>query len=658
MTLRIGLLRVILIASLFFNVSVSPSISIGARVDNQDYRVFLPFVVETNPSPEPAKPSWGSPIAVSPADGSVWSVNPDSSSVSVLNTTTLTKTAEIDVGGEPWSLAIASTGVQVFVVDRAGGKLVVLNAQTRVVQGKLDVGPEPIAVALNPSGTLAYVSISSDNQLAVVDTARMTVTQRIAIAGMPYAVATDGERIYVTHVFAQQRAGGQEATDDGREGRVSVIDAHTYQVIKQIVLAPNANGFPNLLTGIALTARWVWVPHVRAAPALPNGLTTTVFAAVASIDRATQTEDAAARLLLNDADVFGSPINNPVAAVPSPDGKTLYVVAAGSDLIEVIDVSDAHQPRLVKFVPAGQNPRGIAISPDGKRGYVMSYLSRSISIIDLDKLTQIGDVPTTREPLNDAVLRGKILFNTTRDPRMTGGGWVSCASCHLDGGTDSVTWIFPDGPRQTPPMWNATKTLPWHWSAALDEPHDVEDTIQRIQHGVGLAPGVDSELLGRPNAGRSVDLDALATFMTYGIRPPAPAFNPGDATAGRGLFVASGCAVCHGGSNWTVSATGQPAGTLDADGNGMVDASLRDVGTHNPSDIRGATGFDVPSLLNVGLTAPYLHDGSMPTLSALLRSGHPVLGGTTGRLSENDIANVVVFLNSVGPQTEPIAHAQ
>ena len=31
-------------------------------------------------------------------------------------------------------------------------------------------------------------------------------------------------------------------------------------------------------------------------------------------------------------------------------------------------------------------------------------------------------------------------------------GWSSCGSCHEDGHSDNVTWIFETGPRQTIPL--------------------------------------------------------------------------------------------------------------------------------------------------------------------------------------------------------------
>jgi cytochrome c peroxidase len=191
----------------------------------------------------------------------------------------------------------------------------------------------------------------------------------------------------------------------------------------------------------------------------------------------------------------------------------------------------------------------------------------------------------------------------------------------------------------------------------LDEAHDVEETIQIIQQGIGLASGADPLLLGQPLKGRSSDLDALAAFLLQGIRAPAaPASD--DSKRGRQIFVSTGCATCHGGMEWTASALPGAPGELDIDGNGMVDVALHDVGTFSPLDLRGTTGFDVPSLLGVGLTAPYLHDGSMPTLDALLRSGHPDPKNTGHSLTDEEISLLVDFLRSIGLDTPPVDSPQ
>lgn len=658
----------ILFAALFISaiIPIAYAAPPGLKTSS-GWSLYLPAVLSASgPLPRPGLadglPTWGAPLAVSPLDGAVWVVNPDAGSISAVAPVRRVKIAEIQVGVEPWSLALSPDGLWAYVVDRAQGELVLVDLQTGAVRARLAVGPEPGMVALSPSGGRAYVTVTAADRVAVIDTPRFALAASIPVEPRPYAIAVsddgdaadDDEQIYITHFQALPKPGGIEGHDDSRRGLLSVIAAGSRQVSRQIALEPDEHGFPNLLAGISLSGAFLWAPHQRAAPDLPNTLTKIVFASVAVVDVQTYSEDSAARLLLNDQDIFGSPVNSPLAAVPSPDGKTLYIVLAGSDLLEIVDIADPHQPRLVEFLPVGRNPRGLALSPDGRTGYVMNYLSRSLSLLDLENMQPLAEIPTTQETLPPHILLGKILFNNASDPRLSQGSWISCASCHPDGGSDGVTWMFPDGPRQAPALWNAAHTLPWHWSAALDEAQDVETTIQVIQFGLGLGPGLDPPLLGAPLAGHSTALDALAAFLETAIRPAQPAPAGESVSPGRALFQSAGCAACHGGPFWTSSALPGPAGELDPDGNGMVDAVLRQVGVHNPQDVRGAEGFDPPSLLGVGLTAPYFHDGSMPALEALLASGHPAPGGTGNGLDSQQIALLVAFLRSIGPDTEPV----
>jgi YVTN family beta-propeller protein len=605
--------------------------------------------------------------------------------------------AEIGIGGEPWALALAPDGATVYVADRRG-ELIFVDTASLTVTARMQLGVEIGGIALSPSGVTLYATLPAEAAVVAINVANKQVHSRQHVLAEPYAIAVsndgdhdDGdEHVYVTHFLAlerrtesaeprtenreprtestERRAQSPEPRTENQEPRtenrepanaskaayVSVLDAQLAGAASIIELAPDEHGFPNLLAGIALQGTQAWVPQVRAAPALPNGLSSTVFAAVSTIDLQQQQEDRSAHLPLNDQQIFGSPVNNPVAAIPAPDGKTLYVVLAGSDLIEVIDISTRQAPRLLKFIATGANPRGMAISKDGTRGYVLNYLGRSVSVIDLRTNQVLRTIRVATETLDADVLRGKILFNTVSDPRMAKVSWVSCASCHADGGSDNVTWMFPDGPRQTPALWNAGETLPWHWSAALDEPQDVEDSIHTIQHGIGLATGADPPLLGAPNAGRSADLDALAAFLLRGIPAPRAAAVSGDLQRGRALFAQQGCASCHGGPAWTISALPGVPGTLDPDGDGQIDSVLRDVGTLNTLDIRGSKGFDVPTLIELARTAPYLHDGSLATLEEVIDSGHPTPQSTPTPLTAADRAALVAFLRAIDMDTVPL----
>ena len=93
------------------------------------------------------------------------------------------------------------------------------------------------------------------------------------------------------------------------------------------------------------------------------------------------------------------------------------------------------------------------------------------------------------------------------------------------------------------------------------------------------------------------------------------------------LGLTVGCAQCHFGLNFSgplvfeghrqTAAIYANTGLYDLDGRGSYPA--RDQGlievTHRRSDMGR---FRVPTLRNIALTAPYMHDGSVPTLDAVL----------------------------------------
>src|SRR5690606_13831707 len=144
--------------------------------------------------------------------------------------------------------------------------------------------------------------------------------------------------------------------------------------------------------------------------------------------------------------------------------------------------------------------------------------------------------------------------------------------------------------------------------------------------------------------------DALAEYVLHGIRVPAAPPVAEDLTvAGRVLFADLGCAACHGGSNWTISRLPGPVGSLGTDGV-QVTSALRDVGTYDATaDVLGADGFDVPTLLGLHATAPYLHDGSAHALADVLGDAKHV-----GRdLEPGEVEALTEFLLSIDTATTP-----
>jgi hypothetical protein len=131
-------------------------------------------------------------------------------------------------------------------------------------------------------------------------------------------------------------------------------------------------------------------------------------------------------------------------------------------------------------------------------------------------VTTLNAIGTER--LTATVLPGKPLFYDARGPRLARGGYMSCASCHNDGGHDGRTWDLTgsgEGLRNTISLrGRAAGHRFLHWSNNFDEVQDFEGQIRGLAGGTGLMSdaaffaGTRSQPLGDRKAGQSADLDA------------------------------------------------------------------------------------------------------------------------------------------------------
>ncbi|MFO0618399.1 MAG: di-heme enzyme [Polyangiaceae bacterium] len=326
-------------------------------------------------------------------------------------------------------------------------------------------------------------------------------------------------------------------------------------------------------------------------------------------------------------------------------------------------------------------------------------------------------VPAYNPPTAEKIALGRRLFY---EKQLSGNGTQSCGGCHAqnlafaDGKISSVGSTGQLGHRNSPGLANVAyfSTLTWANSGLLD----LEDQIPVPIRGdnpveLGVNDGVVDEVMARFDAdpgyasmfaaafpesasGATVNkvVYAIASFLRTFLSGGSPydRFLAGDATAldeqqRRGYALFNGerleCFHCHRGANLTVSYfdVNVPDGSrqtpffnnglYNVDGEGSypaIDQGLYDL-TLNPSD-RGL--FRPPSLRNVALTAPYMHDGSIATLRDVVR--HYAAGGRLiesgpnagdGRISplksglvrgfeisESEIDDVVAFL---GALTDP-----
>jgi cytochrome c peroxidase len=118
-------------------------------------------------------------------------------------------------------------------------------------------------------------------------------------------------------------------------------------------------------------------------------------------------------------------------------------------------------------------------------------------------------------------------------------------------------------------------------------------------------------------------------LVAYMNAMPAPRRPTGDANAiarGKQVFEQKGCDDCHAGDRYTDGAQHVMGGAVT-----------------DPINV-----VDTPSLIGIAASAPYYHDGSAPTLAALVGGGGNIKGmGNMKKLTDEQRADLVAFLSSL-----------
>src|SRR5262249_14600331 len=135
-----------------------------------------------------------------------------------------------------------------------------------------------------------------------------------------------------------------------------------------------------------------------------------------------------------------------------------------------------------------------------------------------------------------------------------------------------------------------TKTAPFHWSGEFPTLRDFLDVTVRQRMGGGV---VDAQMATQ-----------LAAFIDVLPTPDNP-YKRAEMTEaekrGSEVFLRAGCNDCHEGETLTNNKQAN-VGTFVTSGEDPDNAAVR------------LRGLNTPSLLGLARSAPYLHDGSAPTL--------------------------------------------
>ncbi len=626
-------------------------------------------------------------------------------------------------GSEPTGIAISPLGGTLWVANWAEGTVDRFQSATLASIDTVDLDG-----ALVDTGSLGTVSPR-----------RGLAHPRAIVLTNDGDTDEADETAYVTEYFAQTRTDALPADDSRfdveRRGIVYRI-AGDGSAQAAIELAPvadtgfvDSNGvmtgcYPNQLLAAAIAGGRLYVTAVCASPRGPVGpilaadssvtnaanFKTEVHTGLFVIDTATNAELPAQRVLLTQAfqsryDTMGVTddganrriplIANDLAFVAS--GTVAYFPGYGSDAVfraqfnadgslNQVGAPAAHFINLSPAgagMPVGRLPYGIAIGHVASTfAFTINEHTRNVSVISLATQSTVAAVQSVPAPTagSDAarVLDGRRFFVTGLGRwSFRGQGWNSCEACHGDGLTDTVTWYFARGPRQSTSLDGTfdsddpTQQRLLNWTAIFDEIHDFENNTRGNSGGVGAVvhavstPAVagdrivfdgspllagqmasshlDSGLNGSvstelmPSGTDTVrsaiaDWDHVADYVRTIRSPRAPrGLVASDVTAGAALFAANNCAACHGTSMWTISrrfwtpdeAHNAPAGSLRT--TSYTAPALFPAGLNPPTM---ATGRTATLRFPAGTTA-----GANDQIQCILRSvGTFATSGTTARL--------------------------
>jgi len=613
--------------------------------------------------PDGPRPTHSSTLAIGddPTGRRLWVVNPDAGSVSVLDATTGAKLAEHSTGenSSPRNIARDASG-RYWITCHGNDSLHVLNPDGTTAHNiLLPYGSAPFGVAASPDGQSLFVTLHGSARLqrySAANPAALPASINTFPTPRALAVSADGARVLVTRFLSPDFEAeiGDFAFITSPAPSLALTRTLRLESANTLDGGDRASGVPNHLAAIVISPDGTRAAVASKQDNTQRGLLfgvgdltheTTVRAVVSFLDLVSNQEIRDTRRDFdNSAD--------PSALAFTPRGDLLLVALQGNNQVSALDTlalapvtgyntagSTETSPAVIAFeLGTGLAPQGLLLDAVSNRLFTQDFMGRSVTARDaapllLENRTTLPALPASpvssvaAEPLSPGVLLGKQIFYNAADPRMAADGYIACATCHLDGGSDGRAWDFTgrgEGLRRTTDLRGRSGLAHGnvHWSANFDEIQDFEHDIRGPFGGTGFLPLNPSQFAtlhpspATGKSGLSPELDALAAYvasLSPATTPRSPHRNPDGtvpaaALRGRDVFTAQSCTDCHTPGRLTDSATGSVS-TPNLHDNGTLSA-LSGLRLGGPLE-----GIDTPTLNGLHATRVYLHHGEAPVLS-------------------------------------------
>ena len=539
--------------------------------------------------------------------------------------------AQLDIGKEAGLLSFDPAAGRAYVVDRLGDRVVVVKVEpTKLsIERTIKTAVEPYGIALTPDKKTLLVTHIADRSLVAYDAVTGKEAWRTGLGREPrgIAVSSDGARAVVAYLVTGTVDQSDLAAKSRVPSRVALSTTAAPNRGRRVRRGGGTDGGDAFARGsfavMFMGARQAVVPFQRETPvqvsgrsertgSYGGGFEPPVTHQIAFLDLDGDTPRQATASIAQ---------HQPRALAWDSNRDTLYVAGLGNDT--VLQIKNASQASLAQGLTvsvrnAGDKcgPDGLAVSASGDL-LVWCAFTRSIERVDavdadgkLAVQAKVAAGPTLAPSrMSDKQHLGFVVFHSS-ESAISQSGAMACATCHPDNRADGLSWRIDKHELQTPILaGRMVGTHPYKWDGGdKDLKTSLAMTMKRLG-GFGLK---DKEAEG---------LQAYVEAMPN-VRAPA---RPATMVArGKKLFDSAqlGCRVCHDGPTYSDNAQHQLSGTL--------------------------TESDTPSLLGLHASAPYYHDGSAPTLEALLRDRAGVHGmADMSKLTDAQVADLTAFLETL-----------
>jgi YVTN family beta-propeller protein len=615
--------------------------------------------VQSSDWSEVTGPRYLSPIdlKLSPDGQQLYVVCEGSDLLLVVDTHNWQVTGRVKVGHKPKGIALSPNGKTLYVSNEWENTISEIDAHSFETRRTLQAGWGPVGITTDRTGKVLYVANTLGNDVSLFDLSTGKEIKRLAASTFPeyVALSRDGSQVYISNLLARPGP-----SDRPPASELTAIDTRK-QVVSERILVPGVIQLRHIAEVPTRSGSYMLVPFMRPKNLNPlvqieQGWYLTHGMAIVHHSpphAGSVGKSRVGEVLLDDVDYYYA---DGLGAACTPDGKRTLVTAAGANVVSVIDNAKLNQLQrrmppdkpealadrldsarqfLVRRIPTGREPTGIAVAPDGRFAYIANRLDDSVSVVDLAKLKVSSTINLGGPKEITTVRRGERLFY---DASYCFQGQLACATCHPhEGLSDGLTWMLETSKLGRDVVENRTllgiaDTSPFKWNGknrdlatqagpraaafifrsqgfSPREAQDVQSFIQSLTLPRNPHLGSDRELTDSQERGRDL------FFRT-------------KTDNGSLISPENRCYFCHPPSTHYTSRV------------------QINVGTATTYDT--IQEFDIPQLEGVYMRAPYLHNGEAQTLEEIWTKFNPEdKHGITSDMDKLQLNDLIEFLKTL-----------